>query len=280
MVSSAPENRITLRKLTREGATELDMAAAFHATTEAEECERALDHLAEVIAMEGPGTIAAIVLESIPGTAGIMVPPPGYLSGVREICDRHGILLVADEVMSGFGRAGRWFAVEHDDVVPDLLTFAKGVNSGYVPLGGVVMRPWIADAFADRQFPGGLTYSGHPLATAAAVATIVLSKPRQRMGERGEIVDQLQVVEAELASLEVFPAKRDAPGLLRIEHELRARELAVPVIGERPLALVAEARLGDELVVGGAEARATPACLKQIEEPVERAGLRAVIGAA
>ena len=146
--------------------------SAFHATTETEECERALAHLEQVVALEGPGTIAAIMLESIPGTAGIMVPPPGYLAGVRELCDRHGIVLIADEVMSGFGRAGRWFAIEHGDVVPDLLTFAKGVNSGYVPLGGVAISQAIYDTFAHRSYPGGLTYSGHPLACAAAVATI------------------------------------------------------------------------------------------------------------
>ncbi len=144
----------------------------FHATTEAEECQRALEHLERVVALEGPATIAAIVLESIPGTAGIMVPPSGYLSGVREICDRFGIMLVADEVMSGFGRAGRWFAFELDAVVPDLVTFAKGVNSGYVPLGGVAISGEIAETFAHRAYPGGLTYSGHPLACAAAVATI------------------------------------------------------------------------------------------------------------
>ena len=149
--------------------------SAFHATTEQEECERALEHLEQVIALEGPSTIAAIVLESIPGTAGIMVPPPGYLRGVRELCDRHGIVMIADEVMSGFGRAGRWFAVELDGpsgVVPDLLTFAKGVNSGYVPLGGVAISEAVAATFADRVYPGGLTYSGHPLACAAAVAAI------------------------------------------------------------------------------------------------------------
>ncbi len=144
----------------------------FHATSEAEECERALEHLEQVIAFEGPTTIAAIILESIPGTAGIMIPPPGYLAGVRELCDRHGIMLVADEVMTGFGRTGRWFGVEHGDVVPDLLTFAKGVNSGYVPLGGVAISPAIYETFAHRTYPGGLTYSGHPLACAAAVATI------------------------------------------------------------------------------------------------------------
>ena len=147
--------------------------SAFSATTEDEERERALAHLEQVIALEGPSTIAAIMLESIPGTAGIMVPPPGYLRGVRELCDRHGILLITDEVMSGFGRAGKWFAIEHaDGVVPDLLTFAKGVNSGYVPLGGVAISDAIYQTFAERPYPGGLTYSGHPLACAAAVAAI------------------------------------------------------------------------------------------------------------
>ncbi|MEU1208500.1 aspartate aminotransferase family protein [Nocardia sp. NPDC005825] len=149
----------------------------FHASTEAEETERALRHLEQTIALEGPGTIAAIILESVPGTAGIMVPPPGYLAGVRELCDRYGIVFIADEVMSGFGRTGKWFAIEHaadarGAVAPDLLTFAKGVNSGYVPLGGVAIAPHIAATFDDRAYPGGLTYSGHPLATAAAVATI------------------------------------------------------------------------------------------------------------
>ncbi len=149
----------------------------FHATSPEQECERALEHLEQTVLLEGPGTIAAIVLESIPGTAGIMVPPPGYLAGVREICDRYGIVWIADEVMSGFGRAGRWFACElgsspQRPAVPDLITFAKGVNSGYVPLGGVIVSEPVYRTFADRPFPGGLTYSGHPLACAAAVATI------------------------------------------------------------------------------------------------------------
>jgi taurine--2-oxoglutarate transaminase len=144
----------------------------FHSTTEEEECARALEHLEQVVRFEGPSTIAAIVLESIPGTAGIMPPPPGYLAGVRELCDRHGILWVADEVMAGFGRAGSWFAFEPHGAVPDLVAFAKGVNSGYVPLGGVIISERVAATFAERTYPGGLTYSGHPLACAAAVATI------------------------------------------------------------------------------------------------------------
>ncbi|MFE4855849.1 aspartate aminotransferase family protein [Streptomyces sp. NPDC056670] len=144
----------------------------FHATTEAEECSRALRHLEDTIVFEGPGTIASVILESVPGTAGIMTPPAGYLPGVRALCDKYGIVLVLDEVMAGFGRTGEWFASEHYDVVPDLLTFAKGVNSGYVPLGGVAISREIAETFEHRPFPGGLTYSGHPLACAAAVATI------------------------------------------------------------------------------------------------------------
>ncbi|MFB7860525.1 MULTISPECIES: aspartate aminotransferase family protein [unclassified Streptomyces] len=144
----------------------------FYAENEQQECERALAHLEDTIAFEGPQTIAAIILETVPGTAGIMTPPPGYLAGVREICDRYGIVFVLDEVMAGFGRTGKWFAAEHFDVVPDLMTFAKGVNSGYVPLGGVAISERIAATFETRPYPGGLTYSGHPLACAAAVATI------------------------------------------------------------------------------------------------------------
>jgi taurine---2-oxoglutarate transaminase len=146
--------------------------SAFHASTEAEETERALDHLRQTIAVEGPQTIAAIVLETVVGTNGILVPPPGYLAGVRVLCDELGIMMIADEVMAGFGRCGEWFAVDHWQVTPDLITFAKGVNSGYVPLGGVVMSDPIAATFQDRPYPGGLTYSGHPLACASAVASI------------------------------------------------------------------------------------------------------------
>ncbi|MFJ9845195.1 aspartate aminotransferase family protein [Kitasatospora sp. NPDC101155] len=144
----------------------------FHAENEAQECERALSHLEQVIAFEGPGTVAAVILETVVGTAGILVPPAGYLAGVREICDRYGIVFILDEVMAGFGRTGEWFAADHWGVVPDLMTFAKGVNSGYVPLGGVAINTEIAATFAERPFPGGLTYSGHPLACASAVATI------------------------------------------------------------------------------------------------------------
>jgi len=144
----------------------------FHATSEEQECERALANLETTIQFEGPSTIAAIILETVPGTAGIMVPPAGFLQGVRALCDRYGIVYIADEVMAGFGRTGSWFAYQQHGVTPDLVTFAKGVNSGYIPLGGVVINQAIADTFADRVYPGGLTYSGHPLACASAVASM------------------------------------------------------------------------------------------------------------
>jgi taurine--2-oxoglutarate transaminase len=150
--------------------------SAFHATTEAEECERALAHLRDLIVFEGPQTVAAIILETVVGTNGILVPPDGYLAGVRQICDEFGIVMIADEVMAGFGRCGEWFAVDRWGVTPDLITFAKGVNSGYVPLGGVIISRAIADTFARRPYPGGLTYSGHPLACASAVASIGIFK--------------------------------------------------------------------------------------------------------
>lgn len=144
----------------------------FWATTPQEECARALHHLERVVQSEGPGSVAAILLETVPGTAGVLVPPPGYLAGVREIADRYGIVLILDEVMAGFGRTGSWFAFEQHDVVPDLVTFAKGVNSGYVPAGGVLVGAPVAATFDERVYPGGLTYSGHPLAMAAIVATL------------------------------------------------------------------------------------------------------------
>lgn len=146
--------------------------SAFWATTEEEECERALKHLEDVIIFEGAKTVAAILIESVVGTAGVLIPPKGYLEGVRALCDKYGILWIADEVMSGFGRTGNWFGYQISSVEPDLITFAKGVNSGYVPLGGVIISDEVAKTFDDRVFPGGLTYSGHPLACASAVATI------------------------------------------------------------------------------------------------------------
>ncbi len=129
-------------------------------------------HLEEILEYEGPQTVAAVILETVTGTNGVIPPPDGYLQSIREVCDRHGILLVLDEVMAGFGRTGRWFACENWDVVPDILTVAKGINSGYVPLGAMIFRKPLADWIRGKYFPGGLTYAGHPLACASAVASI------------------------------------------------------------------------------------------------------------
>jgi taurine--2-oxoglutarate transaminase len=129
-------------------------------------------HLEEILMYEGPQTVAAVMLETVTGTNGIIVPPDGYLQSIREVCDRHGILLVLDEVMAGWGRTGRWFGCDNWDVVPDIITTAKGINSGYVPLGAMTVRDHVYDAIEDRYFAGGLTYSGHPLACATGVASI------------------------------------------------------------------------------------------------------------
>jgi taurine--2-oxoglutarate transaminase len=165
--------------------------SAFHASTEQEESARALENLENIIAFEGPSAFAAIILETIPGTAGIMVPPPGFLKGVRELCDRYGIVYIADEVMCGFGRTGDWFAYQGQDVKPDLVAFAKGVTSGYVPLGGVVINEAISATFNDRVYPGGLTYSGHPLACATAVAAIETMRDEKIVENARRIGDEV-----------------------------------------------------------------------------------------
>jgi taurine--2-oxoglutarate transaminase len=131
-----------------------------------------LNHLEEIIQYEGPETIAAILMESVTGTNGIIIPPEGYMQGVRALCDKYGIVMIADEVMSGFGRTGKWFAIEHWDVVPDIMTMAKGLTSAYAPLGAVAMKPGIAAAFNEHAFESGLTYTSHPVSLAAAIANI------------------------------------------------------------------------------------------------------------
>jgi len=135
-----------------------------------------LNHLEEIILYEGPATIAGILLESVTGTNGIIIPPQGYMQGVRALCDKYGIVMIADEVMSGFGRTGKWFAVEHWNVAPDIMTMAKGLTSAYAPLGAVAMKPKIAAAFDEHAFESGLTYTSHPISLAAAVANINVMK--------------------------------------------------------------------------------------------------------
>jgi len=141
---------------------------------EPDSAEVALRTLEELVMLEGPQTIAAIIVESVTGTNGVLIPPNGYMQGVRALCDKHSIVMIADEVMSGFGRTGEWFAINHWNVVPDIMTMAKGITSSYVPLGAVGMRRKIGDFFQDKMFPGGLTYSSHALGCAAALATIAV----------------------------------------------------------------------------------------------------------
>ena len=206
--------------------------SAFGSSTAEQECQRTLDHLEQVILLEGPSTIAALVLESVVGSSGVIVPPAGYLRGVRELCDRHGIVYIADEVLVGFGRTGAWFGVDHDHVAPDLLVFAKGVNSGYVPLGGVLVGDAIHELFTERPYPAGLTYSGHPLACAAAVGAITA------MHEEGTVTAAarlgLDVLGPGLRELaERHPSVGDVRGLgglwtLELVRDRESREPLVP----------------------------------------------------
>jgi len=206
--------------------------SAFHSDSEEQEGERALQHLRDTIMVEGASTVAAIILETVVGTNGVLVPPDGYLAGVRQICDEHGILLIVDEVMSGFGRCGEWFAVDHWDVTPDLITFAKGVNSGYVPLGGVILSDRVAETFQDRAYPGGLTYSGHPLACASAVASIGIFR-EEGIVERARALGR-DVLGPELRALaERHPSVGEVRGLgvfwaLELVRDRHTREPLVP----------------------------------------------------
>ncbi|NNC13511.1 aspartate aminotransferase family protein [Planctomonas sp. JC2975] len=206
--------------------------SAFHAASVEEEGFRALEHLESVVALEGPETIAAILIETVVGTNGVLVPPPGYLQGVRELCDRHGIVYIADEVMVGFGRVGEWFAVDAYDVVPDLITFAKGINSGYVPLGGVIISDAIAHYFDDIPFNGGLTYSGHPLACAAGVATFEVFE-RDGILERVRDLGSRVVEPTITAWMDTHPALGEVRGrglfwALELVRDRETREPLVP----------------------------------------------------
>jgi taurine--2-oxoglutarate transaminase len=222
--------------------------SAFWATTPEEESTRALEHLEQVITFEGQSTVAAILLETVVGTAGVLIPPPGYLPGVRALCDKYGIVLILDEVMAGFGRTGKWFAFDHFDVVPDLITWAKGSNSGYVPVGGVVISDEIAATFADRVFPGGLTYSGHPLATASIVASIDAMKSEGVVENAARIgSDVLAPGLAELASR--HPVIGEVRGLgvfwaMDLVTDRATREPLAPYGGSSPAmgALTAECK--------------------------------------
>jgi taurine--2-oxoglutarate transaminase len=191
--------------------------------------EASLRYLEEVIQLEGPQTIAAFILETVSGTNGILVPPDGYLQGVRALCDKYGILMIADEVMAGFGRTGKWFAVDHWAVVPDLITMAKGLTSAYVQLGAVGMRRAIADRFTEVPFPGGLTYNSHPLACATALATIAVMEEDglvERAVRLGHLMTELH---ADLASRHRSVGATRSIGLFGIIELVRNRATLEPM---------------------------------------------------
>ncbi|HJQ07571.1 MAG TPA: aspartate aminotransferase family protein [Nocardioides sp.] len=215
----------------------------FWATTPEQECERALQHLRRIVECEGPSTIAAILLETIPGTAGVLMPPEGYLPGVRALADEFGILLILDEVMAGFGRTGEWLALDAYDVKPDLITFAKGVNSGYVPVGGVIIDNEIAATFDERVFPGGLTYSGHPLAAASIVAAL------DAMEAEGIVAHAKQIGEDVLGpGLAALAEKHPVIGEVRGKGVFWALELVADRTTRAPLPAAAMAKAKVELV--------------------------------
>ncbi|MEJ1115332.1 aspartate aminotransferase family protein [Paenarthrobacter sp. CCNWLY172] len=218
----------------------------FWAETPEQEAERALQHLRRTIELEGPQSVAAVLLETVPGTAGILLPPPGYLEGVRALCDQHGIVLILDEVMAGFGRTGDWFALDAFNVRPDLITFAKGVNSGYVPVGGVVINEDISATFDERVFPGGLTYSGHPLAAASIVASIEAFEEENIVGNAARIgADHLE------PGLNALAANHDAIGEVRGRGVFWALELVEDRQTRTPVSPAFMGKLKTELLHRG-----------------------------
>ena len=207
-------------------------------------------HLEEILQYEGAHTVAAVILETVTGTNGIIPPPDGYLQSIRETCDRHGILLILDEVMAGFGRTGRWFACDNWDVVPDILTMAKGINSGYVPLGAMTISEPIAEWIRDKPFAGGLTYSGHPLACASAVASIEAFQEEGIVENAAAMGDVFRTELGRLA--EKHPSIGEVRGLgcfwgLELVKNRETREPLVPFNGSgeaaKPVAAVMKAAL-------------------------------------
>ena len=191
--------------------------------------EESLRYLQEVIELEGPQTIAGFILETVTGTNGVLVPPDGYLQGVRALCDRYGILMISDEVMSGFGRTGEWFAVNHWNVVPDIISMAKGLTSAYVQLGAVGVRRHIAEHFAAAPFPGGLTYNSHPLACAAALAAIAVME-EDRLVEKARTTGKLMAeLLRDLARRHPSVGAVRSIGLFGVVELVRNRETRMPL---------------------------------------------------
>ena len=202
----------------------------YHGTARGtEEAGPALERLEETIQLEGPETIACFLLETVTGTNGVLIPPDGYLEGVRAICDRYGILMIADEVMCGFGRTGEWFAVDHWKVVPDLVTSAKGLTSCYLPLGAIGMRPKVAERFDDRVFWGGLTYNTHPLCVAAAIATIDVMEADDLLANARQMGEVLRRHHEELAGRHPSVGRYRNLGLFGILELVKSRETMEPL---------------------------------------------------
>ncbi|HZQ49057.1 MAG TPA: aminotransferase class III-fold pyridoxal phosphate-dependent enzyme [Candidatus Dormibacteraeota bacterium] len=196
-----------------------------------DEAGPALEQLEEVIALEGPQTIAGFILEPVVGTNGILIPPDGYLEGVRDICTRHGILLITDEVMSGFGRTGKWFAVDHWGVVPDLITMAKGLTSAYVPMGAVGLRAHVAEYFDDHMFWGGLTYNSHALGCAAALATIQAYEEDDMVGNSARMGKVLAAQHRRLQERHPCVGATRSIGLFGCIELVRSRKTMEPLAG-------------------------------------------------
>ena len=196
---------------------------------EVDSAEQSLEYLEETIQLEGPHTIAAFFLETVTGTNGVLIPPDGYLQGIRELCDRYGILMVCDEIMSGFGRTGAWFAVDHWKVVPDIITMAKGLTSSYVPLGAVGMRPKVAAHFEKNVFYGGLTYNSHPLACAAALGTIQAYEEDDMIGNARRMGDVMRAHHQELADKHPSVGLTRSIGLFGILELVRDRRTMEPL---------------------------------------------------
>jgi taurine--2-oxoglutarate transaminase len=191
--------------------------------------DEALAYLEEVIQLEGPETIAGFLLEPVVGTNGILIPPEGFLAGVRDLCDHYGIVMIADEVMSGFGRTGEWFAVNHWNVVPDLMTMAKGLTSAYFPMGAVGLRRPVADFFADKVFRGGLTYNSHPLGCATALANIGVIEEDDLVGNARRMGAVLGRRLEDLAARHTSVGAVRSIGLFGIVELVRNRETREPL---------------------------------------------------
>jgi len=216
---------------------------------EPEPVEEHLAYIEEVMQYEGPHTIAAFIMETVTGTNGILIPPDGYLEGIRELCTKHGIVMICDEVMAGFGRTGRWFAVDHWGVVPDLMTMAKGLTSSYLPLGAVAMSPKIADYFNEKVYFGGLTYSSHPISCAAAIAAVGVLRDEDMVGNAARLDPVMKELLGGLQERHPSVGTVRSIGLFGVFELVRSRDTMEPMApfnGSSPEMAALDARLRED----------------------------------